>query len=114
LALYKQSDYGAAGIPMMPNVAGEASTKLQILLYSALLVASTLAPGALGFAGLPYLSVAAVAGLWFMLLAARLFRAEGVPLRKAGKTLFAYSLYYLAIIFLALLADNLLTRLGAL
>ena len=42
LALYKQGDYGAAGIPMMPNVAGEQATKLQILVYSVLLVAATL------------------------------------------------------------------------
>src|SRR5215475_5790575 len=41
LALYKQGDYGAAGIPMLPNVAGEQSTKLQILIYSVLLVATT-------------------------------------------------------------------------
>ena len=44
LALYKQGDYGAAGIPMLPNVAGEPATKLQILLYSVVLVATTLVP----------------------------------------------------------------------
>ena len=42
LALYKQGDYGAAGIPMLPNVAGEPATKLQILIYSVVLVAVTL------------------------------------------------------------------------
>ena len=44
LALYKQGDYGAAGIPMLPNVAGEPATKLQILLYSVVLVAASFVP----------------------------------------------------------------------
>ena len=44
LALYKQGDYAAAGIPMMPNVAGERSTKWQILLYTIVLVAVSLLP----------------------------------------------------------------------
>ncbi len=42
LALYKQGDYGAAGIPMLPNVAGEQATKVQILVYSVILVATSL------------------------------------------------------------------------
>ena len=58
LALYKQGDYAAAGIPMLPNVAGEAATKTQILLYSVVLVASTLVPQAIGMAGWLYTAVA--------------------------------------------------------
>ena len=49
LALYKQGDYGAAGIPMLPNVAGESVTKTQILIYSVVLVAATLVPSLIGF-----------------------------------------------------------------
>jgi protoheme IX farnesyltransferase len=114
LALYKQSDYGAAGIPMMPNVKGEASTKLQILVYSVLLAASALVPTLLGFSGLLYTVVAVLTGAMFLWLSWKLFRAnESVPMRKAARTLFTYSLSYLFIVFFALLTDNLLTRFGS-
>ena len=114
LALYKQSDYGAAGIPMMPNVKGEASTKRQILAYSVLLVASAMLPSYLGFSGLVYTVVAALTGAMFLFLAWKLYRAaDGVPMRKAARTLFTYSLSYLFIVFFALLTDNLLTRFGS-
>ena len=112
LALYKQGDYQEAGIPMMPNVVGEASTKLQILVYSVLLVAVTLVPPFIGFGGMFYATVAAVSGLWFVVLAARLYRLSGVEMKKAGRRLFTYSLYYLAVIFLALLAGDFLVRFG--
>ena len=113
LALYKQSDYGAAGIPMLPNVAGEKNTKLQILLYSVVLVAATLAPQIVGFAGPAYTVIAAGTGVWFLLLAWRLFRTgEDVAMRRAGKRLFGYSLSYLFVIFLALVADHVLLMIG--
>jgi protoheme IX farnesyltransferase len=112
LALYKQGDYQEAGIPMLPNVAGEAATKLQILVYSVLLVAVTLVPPLLGYAGYAYAAVAVVTGAWFLVLAARLYRQNGVTMKKTGRKLFIYSLYYLAVIFLALLADDFLIRFG--
>jgi protoheme IX farnesyltransferase len=113
LALYKQGDYQEAGIPMLPNVAGEAATKLQILVYSVLLVAATLAPPLLGYSGLAYAAVAVVTGAWFIILALRLYGQTGVAMKKTGRRLFIYSLYYLAVIFLALLADDFLTRFGS-
>jgi protoheme IX farnesyltransferase len=113
LALYKQADYGAAGVPMMPNVAGEASTKRQILIYTALLAVSALLPTWLGMAGTVYTVVAVVTGVSFLILAARLVRTEeSVAMRKSARALFNYSLSYLFILFFALLADNLLTRFG--
>ncbi|UXN70466.1 heme o synthase [Devosia neptuniae] len=113
LALYKQSDYGAAGVPMMPNVAGEASTKFQILAYTALLAVSSLLPSWLGFAGPIYSVVAVITGASFLFLAWRLYRTnEDVPMRKAARVVFNYSLSYLFVLFFALLADNLLARFG--
>jgi protoheme IX farnesyltransferase len=113
LALYKQSDYGAAGVPMMPNVVGNASTKVQIFVYTLLLAASVMVPSWLGFAGLVYTVVAAITGLSFSLLAWRLLRTrDDVTMRKSARTLFNYSLSYLFIVFFAYLADNLLTRFG--
>ena len=113
LALYKQSDYGAAGIPMLPNVAGNAATKLQILLYSVILVTVSLVPMAIGFMG-PVYGVAALAtGAGFLVLALRLFGTrDDKAMRKAGRTLFAYSLSYLFVIFCALLADRVVSMAG--
>ena len=113
LALYKQGDYGAAGVPMMPNVAGEASTKVQIFVYSLILAAAGLLPVWLGFSGWIYALAALVTGLSFVWLAFVLLRSgDGVPMRKAARTLFNYSLSYLFILFLALFTDNIALRLG--
>ena len=113
LALYKQGDYGAAGIPMMPNVAGEKSTKWQIFGYSIALAASSILPNLLGFSGWVYGAVAAVTGLSFIWLSLRLLRApDSVSMRRTARTLFTYSLSYLFVLFLALLTDNIALRLG--
>ena len=114
LALYKQSDYGAAHIPMMPNVKGEAHTKLEIVIYSVLLVASTLLPQWTGLAGPVYTTIAALSGLWFLVLAARLYRTQGVEMKKLGRKLFTYSSAYLFVIFLGLILDHGLKLAGVL
>ena len=107
LALYKQSDYGAVGIPMLPNVAGEVVTKNHIVIYSVVLVASTLLPVVVGMSGLLYGSAAVVSGGVFLVLALRLWRRNGTDMRRAARSLFGYSLSYLFLIFLALLVDHL-------
>ena len=113
LALYKQSDYGAAGVPMMPNVAGERSTKLQILVYSLVLLAASLVPAFIGMAGWLYAAVAAASGGYFAWLALRLYvTTENAPMKKQARALFTYSLSYLAVVFLALLADHILRAAG--
>lgn len=113
LALYKQSDYGAAGVPMMPNVVGNRSTKIQIFVYTLLLAASAMLPTWLGFAGVVYTAVAVVTGLSFIALAWQLLRTgDDVAMRKTARNLFNFSLSYLFIVFLAFMTDNLLTRFG--
>lgn len=115
LALYKQSDYGAAGIPMLPNVKGVSHTKAQILIYTVLLAAAAMLPTLLGFAGLIYTVVAVLSGAGFLVLAWRLLRTgEDVVMRKSARALFNYSLGYLFVLFLALLVDNMLARYGVL
>jgi len=107
LALYKQSDYGAAGIPMLPNVAGEAATKFQILLYSIILVGTSFLPTALHQSGWLYTPIAAVTGTSFVYLAVRLYRSrDALTMKKVARSLFTYSLSYLAIIFFALMVDH--------
>ena len=113
LALYKQGDYGAAGVPMLPNVAGERATKIQILIYSVLLVGATFVPSFTGFMGPIYTFVALVTGAGFVWLAWVLFRTtDNVAMKRAGRSLFTYSLSYLAVIFLALMTDHFARVLG--
>ncbi len=117
LALYRNGDYEKAGVPMMPVVAGKQSTRAQMLLYTLLLAPVTLMPSLLGYAGLAYGAVAAIASALFVGLAAEVWLlgkvAKGEPqgeLRadRAARRLFAYSIFYLFILFLALLAEQLL------
>jgi protoheme IX farnesyltransferase len=113
LALYKQGDYGAAGIPMLPNVAGEAATKLQILLYSIVLVAVSFVPNFIGMSGWLYGAIAVITGTSFLYFAWRLFRSrETLAMKKLARSLFTYSLSYLAVIFLALMVDHVGQLLG--
>ncbi|MFQ5561952.1 MAG: heme o synthase [Parvularculaceae bacterium] len=105
LALYKQSDYARAGVPMMPVVKGERATRRQILVYALLLAATGIAPFAVGMAGPFYLAAAAAMGagmVWRALAVAR----EGEGEIRAAKKLFAFSIFYLFSLFAALLVET--------
>ena len=105
LALLIKRDYAAAGVPMLPVVRGEEETARQIVLYTAALVAFTLAPALWGMFGLLYLVSAAALGAAFLWLAWRL-RRERTPRR--ARLLFHYSLAYLALLFVAMALDAVL------
>ncbi len=108
LALFKNGDYKAAGIPMMPVVAGENSTRNQILAYSVVLAPLAVAPYFMGFAGLAYGVAAAVLGVVFLALAFNVWRLrDGEVARKATIRLFTYSIFYLFMLFAVLLAESL-------
>ncbi|NOZ31679.1 MAG: protoheme IX farnesyltransferase [Alphaproteobacteria bacterium] len=110
LALYKTGDYAAAGIPMLPNVAGSRVTRTHILVYSVLLAIVSLAPLATGLAGWLYGAVAVGMGIPMIVLAAKLSRQpEGAPMKRTARRLFVLSLFYLFAVFGALLADRVLT-----
>jgi heme o synthase len=106
LALYKQGDYGAAGIPMLPNVAGEQATKVQIVAYTIILVATTLIPSFIGMSGALYTTVAIMTGAAFLYLSLRLYRAQDAVMKKVARSVFTFSLSYLFVIFLALMTDR--------
>jgi heme o synthase len=106
LALLIRRDYEAARIPMLPVVRGERETTRQIVIYSLVLVGVTLLPVAWRTFGVVYLASAAALGAWFLLLAWRL-RKDPSPARASG--LFHYSLAYLALLFVAMAVDPLLT-----
>ena len=103
LALYRSGDYRAAGVPMLPVVAGRAETRRQIVIYSVLLAPLGVAPWWLGFAGPFYGSVAAVLGGVFLLGAVRVWRDDQ---ERHCRQLFGFSILYLFAIFAMLLVDS--------
>jgi protoheme IX farnesyltransferase len=102
LSLYRRDDYARAGLPMLPVTHGEAETRRQILLYSLALVPTTLALLPLGAAGPLYGVPAAVLGAAFVAQAWRL-RRSGAASRAVA--LFRFSILYLFLLFLLMLAD---------
>ena len=109
LALFVETDYAAAGIPMMPVVAGHRSTRRQILIYAVLLLPIALAPFLLGLTHWLYGLSALLLGGAFLILSLRVatFRtpANDADMR-AEKRLFAFSIIYLFALFAALVADR--------
>ena len=103
LALLIQKDYEAAGVPMLPVVAGKERTTQNIFIYSLALVALTLLFAATDAVGLVYLASATVLGAVFIVMAWNLKREQTT--RKA-KHLYLYSLLYLALLFAVMLADG--------
>jgi heme o synthase len=106
LALVKSEDYRRAGIPMLPNVAGEASTRIQILLYTLLVVPCALLPLWYGFGGKLYASAAIIGGGAMLWWAVDIIRAKTEErLRKACWRMFGGSIGYLFALFAALLLE---------
>ena len=104
LALNKQRDYGAAGVPMMPNVHGVDETKRQMVIYTLMLIPLTIMPVFVGVSGLLY-GVAAVAlGGRFIHLCWKIWREDGVT--PTTWKLYKYSLLYLALLFVAMAVDR--------
>jgi protoheme IX farnesyltransferase len=107
LALLKKRDYERAGIPMLPNVAGDDETRKQILLYSLLLAPLGVAPFALGMTGWLYGAISIVLGAVFLAFAWQVYRKrEGEAAERAAKHLFAYSVLYLFLLFAVLLGEG--------
>jgi protoheme IX farnesyltransferase len=103
LALYRRKEYERAGVPMLPVTHGEAFTRLHLLLYTFLLTATTLLPFATGMSGWFYLGVALVLDAVFLGYAVAIWRRYSDALAKRT---FAYSIFYLAMLFAALMVDH--------
>jgi protoheme IX farnesyltransferase len=116
LSLFVKTDYANAGIPMMPVVAGERSTRRQILGYSILLLPIALAPWLIGGTGAVYGIAALLLSLAFAGLSVPvgLRRSEEGDSMAPEKRLFAYSIAYLFALFGALVADRMLAQIGVL
>jgi protoheme IX farnesyltransferase len=103
LALYRTRDYQRAGVPMLPVVAGQAETRKQIVIYSAILVPLAMLPALMGFAGALYLLTSIFLGGAFLASALRVFRQrEGREADRAAKQMFGFSIVYLFALFAAL------------
>jgi heme o synthase len=108
LSLFVRSDYAAAGVPMLPVVAGVDATRRQILLYTLPMIAAAIAPWALGMTGWVYGAFAVGLSTTFLILA--VFVAWNRATEPMGmgpeKRLFAFSILYLFGLFAALVADK--------
>ncbi len=103
LAIARRDEYARAGIPMLPVTHGVAHTRLQVLLYTVLLVLVTLMPFVTGMSGLIYLAAAIVLNGVFLYyaLAMKFTGREELPMR-----VFRFSITYLMWLFIALLVDH--------
>jgi protoheme IX farnesyltransferase len=104
LAIARRDDYARAGIPMLPVAYGVEFTRLQILLYTILLLIVTILPYLTGMSGLIYLAAALLLGLQFTRHSMALRRKDSpahLPMR-----VFRYSVHYLMLLFAALLIDH--------
>ena len=103
LALFRSDDYARAGVPMLPVVAGPDATRLQILLYTILLVAIAAAPWPLGYFDAVYGVVSLALGAGMLWFAIEVFRKrERSQSLRANRKLFAFSILYLFALFATL------------
>ena len=100
LSLFANEDYKRANIPMMTVVAGEKSTKRQMLAYTLILLPLTVAPVFLGVAGWGYGAAAVLLGTFFVFTAVKTLVD---PTHKSARLMFGYSVFYLFALFLALM-----------
>ncbi|WP_265587640.1 heme o synthase [Sphingomicrobium arenosum] len=108
LSLFVKTDYDAAGIPMLPNVSGNAMTRRQILIYTFPMIAAALAPWPLGLASPVYGLASLALNAVFLVLAIKVARnrTDKVKLMVPEKRLFGYSILYLFALFAILTIDR--------
>jgi len=103
LALYRREEYAKVGMPMLPVTHGEKFTLLQIVLYTIILAIVTMMPFSIGMTGLIYLVIATILNVFFLYYVVMLYRKYS---DKLSMKIFRYSIWYLGLIFLALLIDH--------
>jgi len=108
LAIYRKEEYALVDIPMLPVTHGAAFTRLQILLYTILLVIVTTLPYLTGMSGLIYLAGVSVLNVGFMWYVLRMMTSKDVLLPMHT---FTFSITYLMVLFIFLLADHYIVQL---
>jgi heme o synthase len=109
LALWREGDYEAAGIPMLPNVAGRDETRKQILIYTLVLLPIAFLPALLGVCGMVYVAGVAVLSAVFLYYAVDVYRLRtGQAADRACKKLFGFSILWLFLVFALIPVERLL------
>ena len=109
LSLYKAGDYKRAKIPMLPIIAGTQRTKLNIFVYSLLMTPVVIAPYFFDLGGTIYLTVSLVMTSYYVLLCYNLLKEnKSKDANVIARKIFAYSIFYLFVIFFLLLIESLL------
>jgi heme o synthase len=109
LALWREIDYAAAGVPMLPNVAGRDETRRQILLYTLVLLPITFLPALLGVCGPVYVIGNAILSAMFLYYAVNVYRLrDGEAADRACKKLFGFSILWLFLVFALIPVERLL------
>ena len=106
LAIHREQDYRQAQLPMLPVTHGIPFTKLCIVLYTLLMIITTILPFIFGMSGLPYLISALLLGLLFLYYAVRLYYIKGPQEKSYALKTFWFSIFYLMFLFCALLGDH--------
>ena len=109
LSLYKSDDYKKANIPMLPLTNGVESTKLNILIYSLIMIPTIIFPFAINFVGLVFLVPSLILTIYYNFLCFELYKFKKNRFdAKKAKTIFGYSILYLFLIFVLFLIDKIL------
>ena len=107
LSLFKASDYKKANIPMLPLTNGIENTKINILIYSILMLPVVIAPYIIGFVGNIYLIISLILTFYYIFICYELysFKKNKFEISKAKKV-FSYSILYLFLVFVLFLVDK--------
>ena len=106
LALYKDIEYSKAKVPMLPVVSGQRNTKIQIFIYSLLLMIVSLLPYFLNYSGSFYFTTSLVLNSFFLYLAYKILRSDDNKKTAFAPSLFKFSIIYLYLIFSSLVIDS--------
>ncbi len=109
LSLYKSDDYKKAKVPMLPLTNGIESTKLNILIYSLLMLPFVVLPYALGFVGLVFLIPSLILTIYYNILCFKLYNFKKNKFdAKIARSIFGYSILYLFLVFVLFLIDKII------
>jgi len=109
LSLYKSDDYKKAKVPMLPLTNGIESTKLNILIYSLLMLPIVILPYAVGFVGLAFLIPSLILTIYYNILCFKLYNFKKNKFdAKIAKSIFGYSILYLFLVFVLFLIDKII------
>ncbi|MFL2889818.1 MAG: heme o synthase [Pelagibacteraceae bacterium] len=110
LSLYKSADYKKAKIPMLPIISGIQTTKINILVYASIMLPIVSAPYIFNFGSLLYLIISSTMTIYYICLCYKLYKTKNTKNSNIlARKIFVYSIFYLFLLFVLILLDNLIT-----